>query len=77
MIYVFTPKGDVVELPSGATPVDFAYRIHSAVGDKMVGAIVDDNIVPLNYELQDGQKVSIKTNNNSTPNSTSLAIGTT
>ncbi len=67
VIYVFTPKGDVVELPSGATPVDFAYRIHSAVGDKMVGAIVDDNIVPLNYELQDGQKVSIKTNNNSTP----------
>lgn len=67
VIYVFTPKGDVVELPSGATPVDFAYRIHSAVGDKMVGAIVDDNIVPLNYELQDGQKVSIKTNNNSNP----------
>lgn len=67
VIYVFTPRGDVVELPSGATPVDFAYRIHSAVGDKMVGAIVDDNIVPLNYELQDGQKVSIKTSSNSTP----------
>lgn len=68
VIYVFTPKGDVVELPKGATPVDFAYRIHSAVGDKTVSAIVDNEIVPLNYELQDGQNVSIKTNNNSTPN---------
>ncbi len=67
VIYVFTPKGDVVELPKGATPIDFAYRIHSAVGDKMVGAIVDDVIVPLNYELQDGQSISIRTNNNSTP----------
>lgn len=67
VIYVFTPKGDVVELPKGATPVDFAYRIHSAVGDKMVGAIVDNVIVPLNYELKDGQNISIKTNNNSTP----------
>lgn len=67
VIYVFTPKGDVVELPKGATPVDFAYRIHSAVGDRMVGAIVDNVIVPLNYELQDGQNISIRTNNNSTP----------
>jgi GTP pyrophosphokinase len=67
VIYVFTPRGDVVELPKGSTPVDFAYRIHSDVGDKMVGAIIDDNIVPLNYELKDGQKITIKTSNNSTP----------
>lgn len=67
-IYVFTPKGDVVELPSKSTPVDFAYRIHSDVGDKVVGAIVNDNIVPLNYELADNDIVKIKTNNTSTPN---------
>ena len=68
MIYVFTPKGDVMELPRGATPVDFAYRIHSDVGDKTVGAIVNDVIVPLNYELADNDIVKIKTNSNATPN---------
>lgn len=66
-IYVFTPKGDVVELPKGATPIDFAYRIHTDVGDKITGAIINDNIVPLNYELQDNDIVKIKTNPNSTP----------
>ncbi|MCI8575224.1 MAG: bifunctional (p)ppGpp synthetase/guanosine-3',5'-bis(diphosphate) 3'-pyrophosphohydrolase, partial [Bacilli bacterium] len=66
-IYVFTPKGDVVELPLNATPVDFAYRIHSDVGDHMVGAIVNDNIVPLNYELQDNDIIKIKTNPNGSP----------
>lgn len=66
-IYVFTPKGDVVELPKGATPLDFAYRIHTDVGDKTVGAIVNDNIVPLNYELQDNDIIKIKTNATSTP----------
>ena len=68
MIYVFTPKGDVMELPRGSTPVDFAYRIHSDVGDKTVGAIVNDTIVPLNYELQNNDIVKIKTNQNSSPN---------
>lgn len=68
MIYCFTPKGDVVELPAQSTPVDFAYRIHSKVGDTTVGAIVNDSIVPLNYELQDGDIVNIKTNNNALPN---------
>ena len=68
MIYVNTPKGDVVELPQGSTPIDFAYRIHSKVGDSCVGAIVNNNIVTLDYELQDGDIVSIKTDANSTPN---------
>ena len=68
MIYVFTPKGDVMELPRGSTPVDFAYRIHSDVGDKTVGAIVNDTIVPLNHELENNDIVKIKTNPNSSPN---------
>jgi GTP pyrophosphokinase len=68
MIYVNTPKGDVVELPQGSTPIDFAYRIHSKVGDSCIGAIVNNNIVTLDYELQDGDMVSIKTDANSTPN---------
>lgn len=68
MIYVFTPNGDVVELPNGATPVDFAYRIHSNVGDKTVGAIVNDTIVPLNYQLCNNDVVKIKTSSSATPN---------
>lgn len=68
MIYVFTPKGDVMELPKGATPIDFAYRIHSDVGDKTVGAIVNDTIVPLNHELENNDIVKIKTSVNSSPN---------
>lgn len=68
LIYTYTPKGDVVELPIGSTPVDFAYRIHSRVGDTTVGAIVNDQIVPLSYELKNDDVVNIKTKNNSTPN---------
>lgn len=67
-IYVFTPKGDVVELPINSTPIDFAYRIHSGVGDTTIGAIVNDNIVPLDYKLQNNDIIEIKTNPNSTPN---------
>ena len=68
LIYTYTPKGDVVELPIGSTPIDFAYRIHSHVGDTTVGAIVNDQIVPLSHELQNDDVVNIKTNNNSSPN---------
>lgn len=68
LIYVFTPKGDVIELPASSTPVDFAYRIHSRVGDTTTGAIVNDTIVPLSYELQNNDIVKIITNNNATPN---------
>ena len=67
IIYVFTPKGDIIELPKGSTPIDFAYRVHSKVGDSMVGAVVNGNIVPLDYELNDNDIVKINTNSASTP----------
>ena len=74
LIYTYTPKGDVIELPVGSTPIDFAYRIHSKVGDTTVGAIVNDQIVPLSYELQNEDVVNIKTNPNATPNQDWLNI---
>ena len=66
-IYVFTPKGDIVELPRESTPLDFAYKIHTRVGETTVGAIVNNSIVPLNYQLQNNDIIKINTNKSSTP----------
>ncbi len=66
-IYVFTPDGHVVDLPSGATPVDFAYRVHTEVGHACRGAKVNGRIVPLTYPLRTGEQVQILTSNNPAP----------
>ena len=65
-VFVFTPKGEVVNLPTGSTPIDFAYRVHTAVGNKCVGAKINGRIVPLDTKLKTGDQVEILTSQSST-----------
>tara|TARA_Y100000034_G_scaffold137000_1_gene218207 strand:- start:4322 stop:6301 length:1980 start_codon:yes stop_codon:yes gene_type:complete len=66
-IYIFTPKGDIINLPKGSCPIDFAYAIHSSVGDRCNGAIVNGRIVPLRHQLKSGDMVNILTSKNPSP----------
>jgi GTP diphosphokinase / guanosine-3',5'-bis(diphosphate) 3'-diphosphatase len=67
-VYLFTPKGEIIELPAGATPVDFAYAVHTAVGNSCVACRINDRPAPLSQILQSGQKIKIVTSDSSQPN---------
>lgn len=67
-VFVFTPKGDVISLPSGSTIIDFAYAIHSAVGNRMMGAKVDGRIMPIDTDVKTGMIIEIITGNTKGPN---------
>ncbi len=73
-IYVYTPKGDIIELPAGATPIDFAYKIHSEVGNTTTGALVNNKMVKLNYELKEGDMVELITQKGHAPSKGWLKI---
>ena len=73
-IYVFTPKGDVVQLPQGSCAIDFAYRVHSGVGEKIVGAKADGKIIPINAPLQNTQIIEIITNPQAHPTENQLKV---
>jgi GTP pyrophosphokinase len=69
-VYIFTPDGHAIDLPKGATPLDFAYRVHTEIGHNCRGAKINGRIVPLNYSLQTGEQVEIITSKHGTPSRT-------
>src|SRR3989338_7508647 len=71
-IFVFTPKGDVIDLPDGATPIDFAYLVHSDIGNRCNGAKVNDKMVSLEYHLKNGDRCEIITQKNKKPSASWL-----